>query len=343
VVPALRTEPLQGAFLRGPRPSRPIGARDGFSGAVPSLSGTCFPDPGQAVSRGSRAARYCPQPDDEACSTSKTIECRRGGRRRLAGPQPSRRAERVGPRQLGEELTQALDDVAADPAVRSIVPHRCRPRLLLGAADLRARAWAGSDGKPDVRTPACARSYHPLITPRAHDAQAGHRRPSTARRWGIGCSLGARVGPHRRRARLVLLPVGLRQHRAGSWTAARPQTLVERVGHARAFQIGLPGPAPSPPRRPWTGGLVNQVVDDGELESTAGALAARLAAGPPGSYAAIKRTINARAYAGFRGVAGPRGRRPAGARILQGLRRGALWPSCRSGRPSSPASSAGVT
>ena len=28
-------------------------------------------------------------------------------------------------------------------------------------------------------------------------------------------------------------------------------------------------------------------------------LAARLAAGPPGSYAAIKRTINARAYAGF--------------------------------------------
>ena len=28
-------------------------------------------------------------------------------------------------------------------------------------------------------------------------------------------------------------------------------------------------------------------------------LAGRLAAGPPGSYAAIKRTINARAYAGF--------------------------------------------
>ena len=41
------------------------------------------------------------------------------------------------------------------------------------------------------------------------------------------------------------------------------------------------------------------MVDDGELESTAGGLAARLAAGPPGSYAAIKRTINARAYAGF--------------------------------------------
>jgi 2-(1,2-epoxy-1,2-dihydrophenyl)acetyl-CoA isomerase len=41
------------------------------------------------------------------------------------------------------------------------------------------------------------------------------------------------------------------------------------------------------------------VVDDGELAAAVTTLAARLASGPPGSYAAIKRTINARAYAGF--------------------------------------------
>ena len=41
------------------------------------------------------------------------------------------------------------------------------------------------------------------------------------------------------------------------------------------------------------------MVEDAELESAVGALAGRLAAGPPGSYAAIKRTINARAYSGF--------------------------------------------
>jgi len=73
---------------------------------------------------------------------------------------------------------------------------------------------------------------------------------------------------------------------------------VERVGHARAFEIAYLGERiPAETALDW--GLVNQVVDDDSFESTAGALAARLAAGPPGSYAAIKRTINARAYAGF--------------------------------------------
>ena len=45
--------------------------------------------------------------------------------------------------------------------------------------------------------------------------------------------------------------------------------------------------------------MINDVVDDAELESRVTELASRLAAGPPGSYAAIKRTINAHAYAGF--------------------------------------------
>ncbi len=73
---------------------------------------------------------------------------------------------------------------------------------------------------------------------------------------------------------------------------------MERVGHARAFEIAYLGERiAAETALDW--GLVNQVVDDGELESAVGALAARLAAGPPGSYAAIKRTINARAYAGF--------------------------------------------
>jgi 2-(1,2-epoxy-1,2-dihydrophenyl)acetyl-CoA isomerase len=46
-------------------------------------------------------------------------------------------------------------------------------------------------------------------------------------------------------------------------------------------------------------GLVNRVVADGELEPATADLAARLAAGPPGSYASIKRSINARLYDGF--------------------------------------------
>jgi 2-(1,2-epoxy-1,2-dihydrophenyl)acetyl-CoA isomerase len=45
--------------------------------------------------------------------------------------------------------------------------------------------------------------------------------------------------------------------------------------------------------------MVNRVVDDEQLERTVAELGARLAAGPPGSYATIKRTINERAYARF--------------------------------------------
>jgi 2-(1,2-epoxy-1,2-dihydrophenyl)acetyl-CoA isomerase len=46
-------------------------------------------------------------------------------------------------------------------------------------------------------------------------------------------------------------------------------------------------------------GLSNRVVDDEQLHAAVTELAQRLAAGPPGSYATIKRTINARTYDGF--------------------------------------------
>jgi len=76
------------------------------------------------------------------------------------------------------------------------------------------------------------------------------------------------------------------------------QSLVQRVGHARAFEIAYLGERIGA-EQAETWGLVNTVVDDGELAATVDALAGRLAAGPPGSYAAIKRSINERAYAGF--------------------------------------------
>jgi 2-(1,2-epoxy-1,2-dihydrophenyl)acetyl-CoA isomerase len=71
-----------------------------------------------------------------------------------------------------------------------------------------------------------------------------------------------------------------------------------RVGHARAFEIAYLGERISAAQAlEW--GLVNRVVPDAELRGAVGELAVRLAAGPPGSYASIKRSINARAYAEF--------------------------------------------
>jgi 2-(1,2-epoxy-1,2-dihydrophenyl)acetyl-CoA isomerase len=45
--------------------------------------------------------------------------------------------------------------------------------------------------------------------------------------------------------------------------------------------------------------MVNRVVDDEQLRPAVEELASRLAAGPPGSYATIKRTINEQTFAGF--------------------------------------------
>jgi 2-(1,2-epoxy-1,2-dihydrophenyl)acetyl-CoA isomerase len=76
------------------------------------------------------------------------------------------------------------------------------------------------------------------------------------------------------------------------------QSLLARVGQARAFEMAYLGERiPSDRALDW--GMVNQVVADEELVDAVSELATRLTNGPPGSYATIKRTINACAYDGF--------------------------------------------
>jgi enoyl-CoA hydratase/carnithine racemase len=70
------------------------------------------------------------------------------------------------------------------------------------------------------------------------------------------------------------------------------------VGHARAFEIAYLGERISASQAlDW--GLINRVVPDGEIRDVVETLSTKLAAGPPGSYAAIKRSINARLYDRF--------------------------------------------
>ena len=78
-------------------------------------------------------------------------------------------------------------------------------------------------------------------------------------------------------------------------------TLPARVGHARAFEMAFLGERiPAPRALDW--GLINRVVPDDQLAPAVAELGAKLAAGPPGSYASIKRTINHRLYEGFEQV-----------------------------------------
>jgi 2-(1,2-epoxy-1,2-dihydrophenyl)acetyl-CoA isomerase len=223
-----------------------------------------------------------------------TIECRRGdGVAWLVLNRPE--ALNAWTRQLGAELTQALDDVAADPAVRAIVLTGAG-RAFSSGADLRAGMGSHPtpDGKPDVRTP-LREIYHPLIQ-RVRTVPKPVIAAVNGPAVGIGCSLALAadliVAAGSAYFLLAFVNIGLGLDGGAS------QTLVERVGHARAFEIAYLGERiPAETALSW--GLINQVVPDGELESSVTALAARLAAGPPGSYATIKRTINARAYDGF--------------------------------------------
>jgi 2-(1,2-epoxy-1,2-dihydrophenyl)acetyl-CoA isomerase len=113
---------------------------------------------------------------------------------------------------------------------------------------------------------------------------------------GIGCSLALAadliVATRSAYFLLAFVNIGLGLDGGAS------QLLRERVGHARAFQMAFLGERVDAEQAlAW--GMINQVVDDDQLGAAVAELAARLVAGPPGSYATIKRTINARAYDDF--------------------------------------------
>ena len=192
---------------------------------------------------------------------------------------------------LGEELAAALDELAGDDEVRAVVLTGAG-RAFSSGADLRERAGAGDVG--DVGD-ALTEVYNPLILrirTLPKPVVAAVNGPAV----GIGCSLALAcdliVSARSSYFLLAFVNIGL------GLDGGVSQTLMARVGHARAFEIAFLGERISAEQAlEW--GLVNRVVDDAELRDAASRMAERLASGPPGSYASIKRTINHRAYEGF--------------------------------------------
>jgi 2-(1,2-epoxy-1,2-dihydrophenyl)acetyl-CoA isomerase len=196
-------------------------------------------------------------------------------------------------RQLGDDMLEALRGFQSDPAVRAIVITGAG-RAFSSGADLKDGETIRPDGTVDVLTP-LRESYNPvllMVRTMPKPVIAAVNGPAA----GIGCSLALAcdlvVASQSAYFLLAFVNIGLGLDGGAS------QSLVERVGQARAFEMAFLGERiPSGQALEW--GIVNQVVADEELRSTVTELAARLAAGPPSSYATIKRTINARAYAGF--------------------------------------------
>jgi len=196
-------------------------------------------------------------------------------------------------KQLGEELNAALDHAAEDPDVRAIVLTGAG-RAFSSGADLKAGGELGGNGVPDVLT-LLRTVYNPLIL-RVRTVPKPVIAAVNGPAAGIGCSLALAsdliVAADSAYFLLAFVNIGLGLDGGASLT------LPARVGHARALEMAYLGERiPAAQALSW--GMINQVVPAAELEDAVSALATRLAVGPPGSYATIKRTINDWAYDGF--------------------------------------------
>lgn len=193
-------------------------------------------------------------------------------------------------RELGEDLNAALEHAAGETAVRAIVLTG-EGRAFSSGADLKEGAEFGADGKPDVLT-RLRSVYNPLfirLRTIPKPVLAAVNGPAV----GIGCSLALAcdliVAAESAYFLLAFVNIGLGLDGGAS------MSLPARVGHARAAEIAMLGERiPASQALEW--GLINRVVADDQLIPEADAIAAKLAAGPPGSYANIKRAINAQLY-----------------------------------------------
>jgi 2-(1,2-epoxy-1,2-dihydrophenyl)acetyl-CoA isomerase len=197
-------------------------------------------------------------------------------------------------RQLGLDLRQAVEAVAADDAIRAV--------LITGAG----RAFSsGADLKDlsgeDARTPSGRPDVHKVLTERYHPIITGLRempKPVVAAvngpAVGIGMSLALAadlvVASESAYFLLAFVNIGLVPDGGSSLFVP------SRVGMARAAEMAMLGERIAA-RQALEWGLVNRVTADDELEDVAGALVRRLAAGPTASYAATKRQLNHWLYA----------------------------------------------
>jgi 2-(1,2-epoxy-1,2-dihydrophenyl)acetyl-CoA isomerase len=196
-------------------------------------------------------------------------------------------------RQLGLDMIAALDEVAEDPDLRAIVLTGAG-RAFSSGADLKSGGETDSNGAMDVLSP-LREVYNPLVL-RVRTIPKPVIAAVNGPAVGIGCSLALAadlvIAAQSAYFLLAFVNIGLGLDGGAS------QSLVARVGHTRAFEIAYLGQRIGAEQAErWN--LINEAVADEALTDRVTELAAQLAAGPPGSYATIKRTLNARAYAGF--------------------------------------------
>ena len=187
---------------------------------------------------------------------------------------------------MGRDLLEAALRVEADPAVRAVVVTGRGQAFLLR----RRPARHGAEGEQ-------VGGYLNELTTNIHAAISAFTRMKapviaavngTAAGGGVGlvCMTDLAIAGRGSRFSLAYTGVGLAPDCSTSFLLPRI------VGRRRALELFLTNRTLSADEAlAW--GLVNQVVDDAEVLPQALALAAKFAAGPTESYAAVKRLMDA--------------------------------------------------
>ena len=196
--------------------------------------------------------------------------------------------------QFGLDLREAVQEVAADDAVRAVMITGTG-RAFSSGADLKEQRTNG-EGVPDLSA-RLKELYHPIILgirEMPKPVVAAVNGPAV----GIGCSLALAcdlvVAAQSSYFLLAFVNIGLVPD--GGSTAMLPAM----IGLQRTAEMGLLGEkVPAEKALEW--GIANRVVPDGELEAEAGALLEKLAAGPTVAYANFKKLLNRRVYGDIAG------------------------------------------
>jgi 2-(1,2-epoxy-1,2-dihydrophenyl)acetyl-CoA isomerase len=188
-------------------------------------------------------------------------------------------------KQFGLDLHAAVMEVAGDDEVRAVVITGAG-RGFSSGADLKAGFDPTPEGHPDVTT--ALKRYHEImlaIRTMPKPVLAGVHGAAV----GIGCSLAlcADLIVAEESAYFLLAFVNIGLVPDGGSSLYIPA----RAGFSRAAEMALLGEKVSATdAERWN--LINRVVPDGELKPSVEALATRLAAGPPRSYAGTKYQLN---------------------------------------------------
>jgi 2-(1,2-epoxy-1,2-dihydrophenyl)acetyl-CoA isomerase len=190
-------------------------------------------------------------------------------------------------RPMAAELRDALARCAADDAVRAVILTGAG-RAFCAGQDLAAVLPAAGAPDPDLGD-VVAECYNPIVR-----ALRALPKPVVAAVNGVAAGAGANlalacdfvVAVESASFIQSFCHVGLVPDTGGTWMLPR------LVGLARATQLAMLGEK-LPAARALEWGMIHQVVPAAELEATAGALAARLAAMPTRGLGLIKRGFEA--------------------------------------------------